>query len=75
MPTRGALITSVDKGGAAEAAGLVAGDIITEVDGTAVDDQTLPRVIQNHSAGKTVGVLIVRNGSEERKNIRLGTIK
>lgn len=59
----GALVRSVEQGGPAEKAGIEAGDIITKVDGRAVDKSTdLPRAIGNTKPGSRVTLQVFRRG-------------
>ena len=60
----GATVGSVTAGGAAAAAGLRAGDVITAVDGTAVADaDALAAAVAGHQPGETVR-LTLRRGSD-----------
>jgi serine protease Do len=60
----GALVRSVEQGGPAEKAGIEAGDIITKVDGRAVDKSTdLPRAIGNTKPGSRVTLQVFRRGN------------
>ena len=59
----GVYVESVEDDGPAKAAGLVVGDVITEVDGKAVasvDDINL--IKNNHSIGDTISLTIYRDG-------------
>lgn len=59
----GAFIGSVTPGGAADVAGIRAGDVITEVDGVAVDAETpLLNVLAKYKPGETARVVLNRNG-------------
>lgn len=58
----GVYVYSVDKGSAAETAGLQSGDVIVKMDGTNITSmQELSAVKKHHSAGDTVKVEIIRN--------------
>ena len=60
----GALVQSVEGGGPAEKAGIEAGDIITKVDGRAVDRSgDLPRIIGGTKPGSRTTLQIFRRGS------------
>lgn len=60
----GALVRSVEQGGPAEKAGIEAGDIITKVEGRAVERSTdLPRAIGNTKPGSRVTLQVYRRGS------------
>ena len=57
----GVFITEVDKGGPAEQAGLLAGDIIVDVDDTVITDTNqLKSLIGQHQAGDTLKVKVYR---------------
>ncbi|MCW2527864.1 MAG: putative serine protease PepD [Pseudonocardiales bacterium] len=62
----GATIGSVSAGGAASAAKLVAGDVVTAVDGTRIEDgDDLIAVIRAHAAKDTVNITFTRNGTSQ----------
>ena len=66
--------TTIIAGGPAEAAGLQEGDVITKVDGTAVDETTsLTSLLGKHKVGDNVALTIVRDGKTITKNVTLGT--
>ena len=57
----GVYITEVSPGGPAEAAGLLEGDIVTAIDGVAVDEQNaFAEVLFMHQPGDTVSVDVLR---------------
>ena len=61
----GVLVEHVDDGAAGAAAGLRAGDVITAIDGTAVDDLgDLRRRLARIEAGSTFAVTVVRDRTE-----------
>ena len=61
-------------GGPADQAGLKAGDIITAVDGTALDGaHPLDLVMSQHGPGQTVTVDVLRNGQTTQVQVTLGT--
>ncbi|WP_375692055.1 Do family serine endopeptidase [Pseudooceanicola sp. LIPI14-2-Ac024] len=69
---RGALITDVPEGPAMDA-GMKSGDVIVEFDGTQVDDtRELVRQVGNTTVGKTVRVVVLRDGKEEVLKVTLG---
>lgn len=74
--TRGALVAGVtDKGPAAEA-GIVAGDVILEFDGQAVNAMhELPRMVADEHIGKEVQVKILRKGKEQIVTVKLGRLE
>ncbi|MGH2607973.1 MAG: S1C family serine protease [Tepidiformaceae bacterium] len=70
----GALVASVMPGGPAAEAGIVAGDIITEVGGVPVDrDHLFLNGLMEHEPGATVKVVLNRNGRIIEADVRLGT--
>jgi serine protease Do len=74
--TRGALVAGVtDKGPAADA-GIVAGDVILEFDGKAVNAMhELPRMVADEQIGKEVPVKILRKGKEQMVTVKLGRLE
>jgi S1-C subfamily serine protease len=85
---RGAMVTRVNPGTAAAKAGLkpatgsrtvqgedyeTGGDVITEVDGQAVEGaDALRRVIDSHRPGDTVQLTVVRDGDSRTVEVKLG---
>lgn len=68
----GALVTDVPEGPAAEA-GMMAGDVIMSFDGVAVGDtRELVRQVGETSVGKTVRVLVYRDGGTKTLKVTLG---
>lgn len=68
----GAVIQEISEGGAAEAAGLKAGDVVTAVDGIAVTDAAdLTARIRSYTAGATVTLTTVRDGRESEVQAEL----
>lgn len=69
---RGALVTDVPDGPAAEA-GMQAGDVILSFDGTQVDDtRGLVRQVGNTEVGKAVRVTVFREGKTQTLKVTLG---
>jgi len=69
MP-EGVYVYSVVEGGAAEAAGIQAGDIITALDGSSVTSiDTLKEKLQYYAAGETAEVTLQRSGSDGYEEI------
>jgi 2-alkenal reductase len=68
-------VMEVSAGAPAETAGLQAGDIITAVDGVAIDGdhQFINEAIMNHKPGDTVKLTIDRNGQSQDVTVTLGT--
>jgi len=55
----GVLVVGVEKGGPAEAAGIVRGDIILTVGGTAVNDaRALRDIVIGHASGDTIAITL-----------------
>jgi serine protease Do len=71
---RGALISDVTENSPAQRAGLQAGDIVTELNGTPISDSSNLRVrIAGLSPDTTARLKIFRNGSIRDVNVVLGT--
>lgn len=69
----GALIQEVTSGGAAQAAGLKSGDIITAVDGRSISEAAeLTAAVRQAAAGDTVTLTVERNGSTQQVTVTLG---
>lgn len=69
----GALVSSVEKGAPADKAGLLAGDIITKVDGKVIDRVSdLPRLIGAIKPGTKANILVLRNGKNKEIAITIG---
>jgi len=65
-------ITSLVKGGAAEAAGLAKGDVLTHLDGTFIDDYDhLKQLISKKKVGDAVTLTYLRDRKEMKTNITL----
>ncbi|GAA4266944.1 S1C family serine protease [Frondihabitans peucedani] len=72
----GALIKSLTSSGAAERAGLRAGDVVTEFDGNAVTGATdLTAQVRTLSGGATGSLTYIRDGSTRSATVTLGTLK
>ena len=73
---RGALVASVADGSPSDKAGIQAGDIILEFNGTKIDEmKELPIIVAQTEVGKTVDVKIWRNKKEIIKKIKLGRLE
>lgn len=71
----GAQLAELTADGAAAAAGLQAGDVVTAVDGTAVASATdLTAQIRGEAGGATVTLTILRGGAEQDVDVTLGTL-
>lgn len=69
---RGVLISDINKGSAAEEAGLKMNDIILSIDGREVNESNaLQGVIALHHAGDEVNVKVFRDGREIDKRLKL----
>ncbi len=66
--------TTVISGSPADQAGVQPGDVITQVDGTNIDQTTsMASLLNKHKVGDSVALTIVRNGKTITKNVTLGT--
>ncbi|MDE2578384.1 MAG: Do family serine endopeptidase [Hyphomicrobiales bacterium] len=73
---RGALVAGVDEKGPAKPAGLKAGDVIVKFDGKDVAQAgDLPKLVAAAPVGKDVEVVIMRDGKETTKTVRLGRLE
>jgi serine protease Do len=73
---RGALVASVAEKSPSDKAGIKAGDIILEFNGTKIDQmKELPIIVAQTEVGKTVDVKIWRNKKEITKKIKLGRLE
>ena len=73
---RGALVASVAENSPSDKAGIKAGDIILEFDGTNIKEMAeLPKIVAQTEVGKTVEVKIWRNKKELTKKITLGRLE
>jgi putative serine protease PepD len=70
----GARVEALTSGGGAEQAGIKVGDVITEVDGTPVDDATaLTAAVRAHRGGDTVRLRLTRSGTSRTVTATLGS--
>ena len=70
----GALVADVTKGGPADKAGLMNGDLVTGFDGKPVaDDRALPRIVADTPIGKTVPIDVLRKG--RKQTLRITVLK
>jgi serine protease Do len=73
---RGALVASVAEKSPSDKAGIKAGDIILEFNGTRINEmKELPIIVAQTEVGKTVDVKIWRNKKEINKRIKLGRLE
>ncbi|WEK02757.1 MAG: Do family serine endopeptidase [Candidatus Devosia phytovorans] len=72
---KGAIVSNVAEDGPAGPAGIKSGDIITAVDGDAIDDALdLSRTIAGKSPDSSVELTIWRDGAETTLSVQLGTL-
>ena len=75
-PARGALVAGVEDKGPAKPAGIQPGDVIVKFDGKDVKEmRDLPRIVADTPVGKDVQVVVIRNGQEETKTVKLGRLE
>ena len=73
---RGALVASVAEKSPSDKAGIKAGDIILEFNGTKIKEmKELPTIVAQTEVGKTVEVKVWRNKKEITKKIKLGRLE
>tara|TARA_Y100000741_G_scaffold341116_1_gene303160 strand:+ start:815 stop:2230 length:1416 start_codon:yes stop_codon:yes gene_type:complete len=73
---RGALVASVAEKSPSDKAGIKAGDIILEFNGTKIKEmKELPKIVAQTEVGKTVNVKVWRNKKEINKKIKLGRLE
>ena len=73
-PDRGAVVGQVVAGSPAENAGLQVGDVVSAVDGEAVDSaEKLSRLIRQHKPGDRVQLRFVRGTTEHSVTVVLGS--
>jgi putative serine protease PepD len=72
----GALISEVTPGGAAEAAGLEAGDVVTALNGIPITDQTdLTAQVRALPGGADAELTYTRDGESSTVTVTLGTFE
>lgn len=72
----GVLIANVVSGGAADHAGLQTGDVIVQIDNTAISDEsTLIDVLANKNPGDKVTVKVYRGNQQLTVNVTLGELQ
>jgi len=75
-PARGALVAGIDDKGPAKPAGIEPGDVIVRFDGKDVKEmRDLPKIVADTPVGKDVEVIVIRNGKEEKKTVKLGRLE
>jgi putative serine protease PepD len=69
----GAEVAQATPGGPAAAAGIAAGDVVTEVDGEPVQDpEDVARAIEDDQPGEQVRITVTRGGAERSLDVTLG---
>lgn len=72
----GALVAGTDDKGPAKAAGLQAGDVIVKFDGVDIkESRDLPKIVASAPIGKEVDVVLMRDGKEVDKTVKLGRLE
>lgn len=70
---RGEFVQSVQSDGAAEQAGIKAGDVVTKINGSAVTkDQTLSFLVANITPGTKIPIELIREGKTRTVNATVG---
>ncbi len=73
--SKGALVADVTPGGPAEKAGIKRGDVITEFNGTKIDEMSdLPKTVANNKPGTNSKIKLIRNGNTKTLNLKLGEL-
>ena len=73
---RGALVASVAENSPSDKAGIKAGDIILEFNGTLIKEmKELPKIVAQTEVGKIVDVKVWRNKKQINKKIKLGRLE
>ena len=70
---RGALVANLEDGGPAATAGLIVGDIITELDGIAVTGPDSLRAALGDRPGKAVTAVLIRGGARLELDVAIGS--
>jgi serine protease Do len=74
--TRGALVAGVTDNGPAAKAGMQSGDVVIRFDGQTIREmRDLPRAVADTGVGKTVEIVVMRKGKEEKLSITLGRLE
>jgi len=72
---RGILVNSAVPGGPAEKAGIKAGDVITAVNGTTVNDTNVLRnMVASTAPGTDLTLTVLRNGAEQQLHVKAGEL-
>ncbi len=74
--TKGAFVSGTDAKGPASAGGIQTGDVIVKFDGRdVVDSRDLPKLVAQAPVGKDVSIVLLRDGHELTKTVRLGRLE
>jgi S1-C subfamily serine protease len=69
----GLLVMHVQPGGPADTAGILLGDVLLEIDGTAFDDlDDVHEVLDRKGAGHEVQATLIRGGQKKQTTIKIG---
>jgi Do/DeqQ family serine protease len=72
---RGILVNSVLPGGPADHAGIRTGDVITAINGTAVNDANVLRnLVSSNAPGSDLTLTVVRDGKEQQIHAKVGEL-
>ncbi len=72
----GALVSSATKDGPASKGGIKSGDVIIKFDGKPISEmRQLPLIVAETDVGRTVTVLVWRDGKENKVKVRLGELE
>ena len=73
---RGALVAAVDERGPSKRADVKIGDLIVKFDGKPIkDSHDLPKVIALTPVGKSVEIVVIRDGKEQTRTVTLGRLE
>jgi len=73
---RGALVAGTDDKGPAKAAGIKTGDVIVKFDGVDIkESRDLPKIVAAAPVGKEVEIVVLRQGKQVAKTIKLGRLE
>lgn len=73
---RGALVAEVERGGPADKAGIVPGDVILDIAGNPVGRQSdLPRLVARHAPGSKVALKVLRDKTERTLSASLDALR
>lgn len=73
---RGALVARVDPKGPADPAGIRTGDVIVKFNGKDIkDSKDLPKIVAATPVGTDVDVVVMRDGKEVTKTVKLGRLE